>query len=323
MMILVVEDEISIQNVIRTYLENEGFQVICVDNGLAVLVRYRLQPASVVLESGAKVKKLADGFLNIAGAAVNSKGELYLTDARKLRIYRWVEDQNKAELVREIPERPMVLAFDKADNLMVVAYEGNGTVLAFNPEIKNSKILSLTPLPAEPRPGKTAYLPLNRWAWINDAGFIEKETTKKPFHYLSPDNTVFIPASEGFTAGATWWGIKLADLIRSFRIAPAAVGHPFYVSNEAESNTFAFDVGLDGTLSNARLFAEEGGESLAVDSAGNVYIAAGNIYVFNPTGRRIDTIRTPQRPISIIFGGEDRKTLFITSRDSLYSVRIR
>ncbi len=31
--ILVVEDEISIQNVIRTYLENENYQVRCVDNG--------------------------------------------------------------------------------------------------------------------------------------------------------------------------------------------------------------------------------------------------------------------------------------------------
>jgi two-component system alkaline phosphatase synthesis response regulator PhoP len=31
--ILVVEDEISIQNVLRTYLENENYQVRCVDNG--------------------------------------------------------------------------------------------------------------------------------------------------------------------------------------------------------------------------------------------------------------------------------------------------
>jgi sugar lactone lactonase YvrE len=281
------------------------------------------QSGSVVMAEGSKIEKLSDGFLNIAGAAVNSKGELYFTDARRLRIYRWVEGQDKAELVREIPEQPMVLAFDKIDNLMVVAYEGNGTVLVFNPEIKDSEILSLSPQPAEPRPGKTAYLPLNRWAWISDAAFIEKETVKKPFHYLSPDNTVFIPASEDFTTGATWWGIKLADLIRSFRIAPAIVGRPFYVSNEAESSTFAFDVGPDGTLSNARLFAEEGGESLAVDTYGNVYVAAGNIYVFDFTGRLIDTINTPQRPISIVFGGKDRKTLFITSRDSLYSVRIR
>ena len=31
--ILIVEDEVSIQNVIRAYLENEGFQVTCTDNG--------------------------------------------------------------------------------------------------------------------------------------------------------------------------------------------------------------------------------------------------------------------------------------------------
>ncbi len=281
------------------------------------------QPASVVLESGAKVEKLADGFLNIAGAAVNSKGELYFTDARRLGIYRWVEDKKKTELVREIPERPMVLAFDKADNLMVIAYEGDGTVLAFKPEKKDSRVQRLLPQPAEPRPGKRAYLPVNRWAWISDKDFIEKETARRPFHYLSPDNTVFIPASDDFKTGATWWRIKVADLIRSFRLAPAVPGRPFYISNEAESNTFAFDVGSDGTLSDARLFAEEGGESLAVDDSGNVYLAAGNIFVFDPSGRIVDTVKTPQRPISIVFGGEDRRTLFITSRDSLYSVRIR
>ena len=36
--ILVVEDETSIHNVIRTYLENEDFRVICVDNGPDALV---------------------------------------------------------------------------------------------------------------------------------------------------------------------------------------------------------------------------------------------------------------------------------------------
>jgi sugar lactone lactonase YvrE len=123
-----------------------------------------------------------------------------------------------------------------------------------------------------------------------------------------------LPAAEGKT-------LSMQHIVSKDILAVA--GRPFYVSNEAESSTFAFDVCPDGTLSNARLFAEDGGESLAVDTAGNVYIAAGNIHVFDPAGRHIDTIKTPQRPISIIFGGEDRKTLFIASRDSLYSVRIR
>ncbi len=49
--ILVIEDEISIQNVLRTYLENGGYSVRCVDNGLDGLEAARqLQPDLVILD---------------------------------------------------------------------------------------------------------------------------------------------------------------------------------------------------------------------------------------------------------------------------------
>jgi len=47
------------------------------------------------------------------------------------------------------------------------------------------------------------------------------------------------------------------------------------------------------------------------------------IFVFDPTGKQIDTIEVPQRPTCLIFGNLDRKTLFITARSSLYSIQIR
>ncbi|HWB61251.1 MAG TPA: SMP-30/gluconolactonase/LRE family protein, partial [Chthoniobacteraceae bacterium] len=56
---------------------------------------------------------------------------------------------------------------------------------------------------------------------------------------------------------------------------------------------------------------------------GNVYIAAGNIFVYDKTGKKIDTIEVPERPASIVFGGKDGKTLFITARTSLYSVQTK
>ena len=62
---------------------------------------------------------------------------------------------------------------------------------------------------------------------------------------------------------------------------------------------------------------------MAVDSHGNVYIAAGQIYVYNPAGKLIDTIEVPERPLQLVFGGADRRTLFIPARTSLYSVRTR
>jgi DNA-binding beta-propeller fold protein YncE len=225
--------------------------------------------------------------------------------------------------VREIPEQPMVLAFDKADNLIVVAYEGNGTVLTFDPEDTNSEIRRLVPQPAQPREGMTAYLPTNRWSWADEAAFIRRQMAKKESHYISLDGTTFIPASSGFTTGATSWGIKTADLMRAFRIGRVVSGKPFYITNEADLKTFIFTVEPDGTLSNGKLFVDEGGEDVAVDEQGNVYLAAGQILVFEPSGKQIDTIKIPQRPISIVFGGKDKKTLFITARSSLYSVRTK
>jgi len=275
----------------------------------------------VVIADGAKIEKLSGGFSNIAGAAVDSKGDVYFADAREGRIYRWLQEKHRVEPVRDIPRKPVQLAFDKAGNLMVIAYDGDGTVLAFNPDVNDSEIVTLKPQPAVQRPGMVAVLPVNRW--MGDNGFMQDSTMQKPFHYISPDNTTFIPSGQDFTTGAVQWGTKLADLLRAFRVAPATAGQTFYVTNEAELKTWAFKVGSDGTLSEPRLFIQEGGENVTVDARGNVYIAAGQILVFDPSGKHIDTIEIPERPTCLAFGGRDRKTLFITARSSLYSIQTR
>ena len=145
----------------------------------------------------------------------------------------------------------------------------------------------------------------------------------KPFHFLSPDGTTFIPAGQDFTTGATMWGTKMADFLRAFRLAPVVAGQTFYVTNEVELKTWSFKLAENGTLSDPKLLANEGGECVTTDDQGNVYIAAGQIRVFNPAGKPIDTIEVPQRPTSLVFGGPDGQTLFITARSSLYSVQTR
>ena len=126
-----------------------------------------------------------------------------------------------------------------------------------------------------------------------------------------------------FVAGASSWGVKSADLLRGFGLTAVAPGQPFYFTSEAEVTTWRGTLGTDGNVTDCRVFVQQGGESVAVDAAGNVYLAAGELYVYNPQGRLIDTIPTPERPIQLVFGGKDRRTLFITARGSLYSVRTR
>ena len=63
--------------------------------------------------------------------------------------------------------------------------------------------------------------------------------------------------------------------------------------------TWRGTLGPDGNFTDFKVFVQQGGEGVAVDAEGNVYLAAGQIYVYNPAGRLIDTIETPERPIQI------------------------
>lgn len=153
--------------------------------------------------------------------------------------------------------------------------------------------------------------------WRNENDFLEAIPTKKPYQYVSPDRTVFLPSGADFVSGELYYGSKLNDLLRPFGMSAATVGQPNYLSDESEEKTYVASVGVDGSISNLKLFAEQGGESLAVDDQGNVYIAAGQIFVYNPAGDLIDTIRVPERPTQLLFGGTDNHTLFILARSSL------
>jgi sugar lactone lactonase YvrE len=276
---------------------------------------------STVLADGAKLEKLSTGFFNISGAAVDSKGQLYFVDAHWQRIYKWSPESHNAVIVSDSPLAPVQLAFDKADDLMVTSYDGDGTVYSFKPDSPEEHITLLKPQPVSPRPGMTAVLPVDYWRNEND--FLKAVPVPKPYQYLSPDGTTFIPAGEDFVRGELYYGTKMADVLRAFGLAHAVPGHPFYVSEESQEKTYVANVATDGTLMNTKLFAEQGGESVAQDTGGNVYIAAGQIYVYDSTGRSIDTIDIPERPIDLVFGGEDGRTLFILTHTSLYSIQTK
>ena len=142
-------------------------------------------------------------------------------------------------------------------------------------------------------------------------------------HYLSPDRSAFIPASEGFVSGATSWGVKSSALLRAFGLATAQSGEPVYVTDESDGTTWVGVAGADGSVSGLRTFAYRGGEGTAVDEAGHVYIAAGQVHVHDASGRFLETIEVPERPLQVVFGGSDGRTLFIPARTSLYAVRTR
>jgi sugar lactone lactonase YvrE len=57
------------------------------------------------------------------------------------------------------------------------------------------------------------------------------------------------------------------------------------------------------------------------DAAGNVYVAEGQLHIYNASGRQIGMVEIPERPASLAFGGADNKTLFIGTRGSDFSLQ--
>ena len=77
----------------------------------------------------------------------------------------------------------------------------------------------------------------------------------------------------------------------------------------------------NGTVTDLKVFADRGGESVAVAADGNVYVANGQVLVYAPDGKQVGQIDVPERPIQILFGGADGRTLFILTHHALYAVR--
>jgi sugar lactone lactonase YvrE len=276
------------------------------------------EPSDVteVLASGASLKKLATGFFSISGAAVDPTGQLYFVDAHWQRIYRWSPQSSEAVVVGDSPLDPVNLVFDRAGDLLVISYQGNGTVYTFRPGSPETEMTLLKPQPAQPRSGMTAFLPVDVWASPD-------LSVKTPWQYVSPDGSVFIPASDSFVKGELRWGTKLANLLHAFGLESVFPGYPVYITDQSEQKTYKVDVPSDGTFGAVKLFAEDGGQAVAQDKNGNVYLAAEQVLVYSPDGKRLGRIDVPERPIDLVFGGAGHRTLYILTHDSLYAVETK
>lgn len=271
---------------------------------------------SSIVAAGAHPKKLAVGFFNASGAAVDPAGQLYFVDAYRQRIYRWSTQNSEAIDVRDNPLDPVNLAFDRAGDLLVVSYQGKGTVYTFRPDSPETEMTLLKPQPAQPRSGSTAFLPVDVWSSLD-------LSLNTPWQYVSPDGSVFIPAGDDFVQGEMRWGTKLANILHAFGLEAAIPGHPVYITSESDEKTFKVDVNPDGSLGASTLFAEDGGESVAQDKSGNVYLAAEQVLVYNPDGKLMGRIHVPERPIDLVFGGTDRRTLYIFTHSALYAIQTK
>lgn len=115
----------------------------------------------------------------------------------------------------------------------------------------------------------------------------------------------------------------VGDLVVSNGIAFSPDDRTMYHHDSRSGLIYAYDYDIDrGLVSNRRVlvdFADRPGrpDGCTIDAEGNLWVAeigAGRVVRFDPGGRQIAAIAMPvSRPSSVMFGGGDLHTLFITT----------
>jgi hypothetical protein len=257
------------------------------------------------------------------------------------RIYKWSVETNSLSLLADFQWEPLSLACDSKDNLLVVfrynpqpgllvngqqekytnppdAYgtsfsgwgnSGFGTlVYSVNPANPEETIRKLERIQMGSIDNVyKALYPSNRWRDYHDFNTIS--VNRDSLCFLAPDGKTIIPICY--------------DLARSCALVEAIPGKPMYAADEYDKRTVRLSVDSKGYVSDLKHFAEKGEFSSIPDIAGNVYVADGQVYIFNNEGKQTGMIAVPERPSTITFGGKDGKTLFITGRNALYCVEFR
>ncbi|MBL8174412.1 MAG: SMP-30/gluconolactonase/LRE family protein [Bryobacterales bacterium] len=127
--------------------------------------------------------------------------------------------------------------------------------------------------------------------------------------------------------------VQYKELTRPNGVALSPGEKKLYVANSdgARKIWMQFDVARDGSLSNGKLFAdltgrkEPGGpDGMKVDRKGNLFVTGpGGVWIFSPSGKALGRIKPAEVPANCGFGGKDGKTLFMTARTGLYSIKVK
>jgi sugar lactone lactonase YvrE len=99
-------------------------------------------------------------------------------------------------------------------------------------------------------------------------------------------------------------------------------GKTLYVGDNGEGKTWRYSINADGTLSNKELFCESGTDGMAMDEKGNVYLTEGAVLIYSPAGKLIEKIEMQGGCSNVEFCGKDRKTLFITYHENVYTLQM-
>ncbi|HRS09463.1 MAG TPA: SMP-30/gluconolactonase/LRE family protein [Sedimentisphaerales bacterium] len=293
----------------RNLGRTEGIELV------AVMKKADQAKTSGVTAPGAKVKLLADGFQFTEGPAADREGNVFFTDQPNDRICKWSVDGKLTDFMKPCG-RSNGLFFDKDGNLWACADMDNelwmidpqGHVTIFVRRFDDKLLNGPNDLWIAPDGGIYFTDPLyKRPYWKRNPAM---QQDGQHVYYVTPDRKSIVRVAN--------------DLVQPNGIIGTPDGKLLYVADIGDRKTYRYVINTDGSLSDKKLFCSMGSDGMTIDTEGNVYLTGRGVTVFNPDGEKIEQIDVNKGwTANVCFGGPDRRTLFITASDSLFSIEMR
>jgi len=269
-----------------------------------------------LLETG-EIERLATGFTFTEGPLWHPDGFFYFVDLRVNRLHKIVPGQ-AAELVRENTGEGNGTTFDLQGRL-IMCEGGNRRLSRMDADGKVEVLVDRYEGKRFNRPNDVV-CKSDGSIFFTDPGLRlpleQRELPNAGVYRLAPDGALTLVADCEYPNG----------------LAFSPDERILYVANSRwAAYIHALELNDDGTLRRRRIFADMSSDEpdgvpdgMKVDVEGRVYCTGpGGVWVFGPDGSHLGTIRPPELPANLAFGGPDRRTLFMTARTSVYSTRVK
>ncbi|MBN1893751.1 SMP-30/gluconolactonase/LRE family protein [bacterium] len=272
-------------------------------------------PASgnpAIQAEGAEIVRICSGFSFTEGPAADQKGNVFFTDQPNNKIYKW-SLKNKLSVFHDSAQRSNGLYFREDGKLLACADEQYRLI-----ELDRKGRISVL---AGEYNGKPFNGPNDLWIDLSGRIYFTDP------YYQRPWWTRQAPEQDCEGVYCLEPSGRLSRVADDFKKPNGIIGTPdgktLYVADIGAWRIYRYNILPDGSLSGKKWFAPEGSDGMTLDEKGNVYLTNSAVSVYSPAGLKIASIPAPEMPSNACFGGKDRKTLFITARTSVYTLKMK
>lgn len=264
-----------------------------------------------------EIVKLHTGLQFTEGPAADGQGNVYFSDIPAHTIYK-IDAAGKLSVFTDESNHSNGLMFNASGEM--TACEMDGQIAVWNVASKKRRVI------APGYKGKRFNAPNDLVIDRQGGVYITDPKFRAPDPLPQGTQDVYYIDRQG----------KVTRVVEDLPAPNGVILSPdektLYVFPSLQAEMMAYPVEAPGKLGEGKVLVRlkqkekdgnSGADGVTIDTKGNLYITSQlGLQVVTPAGKLLGIIPFPEQPANVTFGGNDRKTLYVTARTSIYTVKM-